>query len=100
MILTDQQILVSMNEGLIKVEPYRHECLGTNSYDVHLGKTLGIYVDSVLDAKKHNKVEIFEIPEDELSLRETIRELMQNVVRLSVPLTVDLKQGRNWAEMS
>ncbi|MBS1969622.1 MAG: dCTP deaminase [Bdellovibrionales bacterium] len=64
MILTDQQILESMNAGLIKVEPYVRECLGTNSYDVHLGKTLGVYVDSVLDAKKHNKIELFEIPEE------------------------------------
>jgi dCTP deaminase len=64
MILTDQQILESMNAGLIKVEPYIRECLGTNSYDVHLGKTLGVYVDSVLDAKKHNKIELFEIPEE------------------------------------
>ena len=42
---------------------------------------------------------IFEAPEDELWLRETIRELMQNVVQLRVPLTVDVKQGRTWAEM-
>lgn len=64
MILTDQQILDCMNEGSIKVEPFRKECLGTNSYDVHLGKTLGVYVDSVLDARKHNKIELFEIPEE------------------------------------
>ena len=64
MILTDQQILKNMEQGLIKVEPYNRECLGTNSYDVHLGKTLGIYVDSVLDAKKHNKIEVFEIPDE------------------------------------
>jgi len=64
MILTDQEILDNMKKGTIKVEPFLKECLGTNSYDVHLGKTLGVYVDSVLDAKKHNKVELFEIPEE------------------------------------
>jgi dCTP deaminase len=64
MILTDQEILENMKKGAIKVEPFLKECLGTNSYDVHLGKTLGVYVDSVLDAKKHNKVELFEIPEE------------------------------------
>lgn len=64
MILTDAQILESMEKGLIKVEPFSRECLGTNSYDVHLGKTLGVYVDSVLDAKKHNRIETFEIPEE------------------------------------
>ncbi len=64
MILTDQQILDCMDEGSIKVEPFRRECLGTNSYDVHLGKTLAIYEDKVLDAKKHNKIRTFEIPEE------------------------------------
>lgn len=62
MILTDAEILKSMEEGSIKVEPFRRECLGTNSYDVHLGKTLGVYVDSVLDSRSHNKIETFEIP--------------------------------------
>lgn len=39
---------------------------------------------------------IFEVPEDELSVRDMIRDRMQNVVQLSVPLTVDVKQGLNW----
>lgn len=64
MILTDQQILEHMEKGLIKVEPFRRECLGTNSYDVHLGKTLAVYEEKVLDAKKHNKIRTFEIPEE------------------------------------
>jgi DNA polymerase-1 len=42
---------------------------------------------------------IFEVPEDELSIRDTIRDLMQNVVQLNVPLTVDLKQGKTWEEL-
>jgi DNA polymerase-1 len=43
---------------------------------------------------------IFEIPEDELYIKENIRELMQGVVELRVPLTVNLKQGRNWHSMA
>jgi len=42
---------------------------------------------------------IFEVPEDELAVRDTIRELMQNVVQLNVPLIVDLKQGRTWEQL-
>jgi dCTP deaminase len=64
MILTDQQILEFMEAGAIKVEPFRRECLGTNSYDVHLGKTLAVYEENVLDAKKHNKIRTFEIPDE------------------------------------
>lgn len=62
MILTDQEILNYMEKGLIKVEPFNLSCLGTNSYDVHLGTTLGLYESDILDAKSHNKIRTFEIP--------------------------------------
>jgi DNA polymerase-1 len=42
---------------------------------------------------------IFEVPEDEIWIRDTIREIMQNVVQLNVPLTVDLKQGKTWERL-
>jgi dCTP deaminase len=62
MILTDKQILEEIEKGTIVLEPYNPACLGTNSYDVHLGKYLGTYKDRVLDAKSHNKIDVFEIP--------------------------------------
>ena len=62
MILSDKQILEEIKKGTIKVEPFREECLGTNSYDVHLGKYLATYQDEILDAKKHNLISNFEIP--------------------------------------
>ncbi|MCF8284307.1 MAG: dCTP deaminase [Sphingobacteriales bacterium] len=62
MILSDQRILEEIEKGTIVIEPFNRECLGTNSYDVHLGKYLAVYVDRVLDAKKHNHIEHFEIP--------------------------------------
>lgn len=64
MILSDKRILEEIDKGTILIEPYRPDCLGTNSYDVHLGKWLAAYTDRVLDAKKHNKIEYFEIPVD------------------------------------
>ncbi len=64
MILTDLEILSHIEKGSIKIEPFDIKCLGSNSYDVHLGKTLAVYKDSVLDAKKHNQIETFEIPKD------------------------------------
>ena len=39
---------------------------------------------------------IFEVPEEELHIGETIRDLMQNVVQLNVSLTVDVKKGKTW----
>ncbi len=62
MILSDKQIFTAIEAGEILIEPYRHECLGTNSYDVHLGRHLAVYQDRVLDAKKHNQIDHFEIP--------------------------------------
>ena len=64
MILTDQQILVEIEKGTIVIEPYDRSCLGTNSYDVHLGPYLATYRDAVLDARKHNEIDHFEIPEE------------------------------------
>ncbi len=64
MILTDTEILKEIDLGSILIEPYDPKCLGTNSYDVHLGKHLATYEDEVLDAKKHNKIKHFEIPEE------------------------------------
>lgn len=61
MILTDNQILKAIEDQQIVIEPFRSECLGTNSYDVHLGKFLGVYIDDVLDAKKHNRIREIEI---------------------------------------
>ena len=62
MILSDQQILAEIERGTIVIEPYERSCLGTNSYDVHLGRYLATYRDAVLDARKHNEIDVFEIP--------------------------------------
>ena len=64
MILSDHKILEAIELKLIVIEPFRKECLGTNSYDVHLGKYLSIYDSHELDAKKHNKVIESEIGPD------------------------------------
>ena len=61
MILTDQQILAEIEKGTIVITPYDRSCLGTNSYDVHLGRYLATYRDAVLDARKHNEISHFEI---------------------------------------
>lgn len=64
MILTDKEILSHIDGGSIVIEPFKRSALGSNSYDVHLGKTLGIYRDDVLDAKLHNQVDFLEMTEE------------------------------------
>ncbi len=69
MILSDKKILEQLQKGEIVIEPFREECLGTNSYDVHLGKYFAVYKDRVLDARKHNEVEHIEIGEEGFELQ-------------------------------
>src|SRR5690625_3259806 len=69
MILSDSRILEEMEGGNILIEPFDRQYLGSNSYDVHLGDHLATYRDPVLDARFHNKVTHFEIPEDGFELR-------------------------------
>ena len=64
MILSDQRILEEIEKETIKIQPYNREFLGSNSYDVHLSKHLATYKDKTLDAKKHNEINHFEIPEE------------------------------------
>lgn len=68
MILTDKKILENIASGDIMIKPFYRECLGTNSYDVHLGDTLAVYKDDVLDAKKHNEVKYLKIPKNGIIL--------------------------------
>jgi len=62
MILSDKEILAQIKSGSIVIEPFREECLGTNSYDVHLGRHLAVYRSQILDAKAHNETEEIVIP--------------------------------------
>lgn len=61
MILSDKKILESISNGDIVIEPFSRASLGTNSYDVHLGKTLAVYENRLLDAKLHNKIKYVEM---------------------------------------
>lgn len=64
MILSDKKILAEIEKGSIVIEPFDRSYLGSNSYDVHLGKHLAVYKDAILDAKAHNQITHFEIPEE------------------------------------
>ena len=62
MVLSDTAILAAIKEGSILITPFDIECLGSNSYDVHLSKHLATYEGDILDAAKHNFLLHFEIP--------------------------------------
>lgn len=64
MILSDLEIIREIEAKNIVIKPFRREALGSNSYDVHLGKTLAVYDDAILDARKKNGITCFDIPEE------------------------------------
>jgi dCTP deaminase len=64
MILSDTRIRAAMAEGRIIIRPFRRDCLGTNSYDVHLGPYLSVYRSPALDARVANPVKEFRIPKE------------------------------------
>jgi dCTP deaminase len=64
MILSDTRIREEIARGRIVVRPFRPDCLGSNSYDVHLGPYLAVYRDGALDARRENRIEEFRIPRD------------------------------------
>jgi dCTP deaminase len=62
MILSDVAIRRAMDSDRIVIRPFREDCLGTNSYDVHLGPYLAVYRGGALDARRANPVREFRIP--------------------------------------
>lgn len=65
MILSDTAILAAMEDGRIVIDPFDRECLGPNSYDVHLSEHVAEYNDVdcwYLDAKENNLVGRHTIP--------------------------------------
>ncbi|MCS6790361.1 MAG: dCTP deaminase [Bacteroidia bacterium] len=68
MILSDSEILAAIEKGEIYIEPFRREALGSNSYDVHLGKYLRVYGTYALDARRYHASSLIQIPPQGLYL--------------------------------
>jgi dCTP deaminase len=71
--LSDRSIRRALEEGKITITPFRFGCLGSNSYDVHLGDRFLTYSDRYrdvpLDAKKDHEIDECLIPEEGYVLR-------------------------------
>jgi dCTP deaminase len=95
MILTDEEILIAIDKGEIVISPYDNTCLGTNSYDVHLSKYLATYKDEILDARKHNEINHFEIPEEGFILQPGKLYLGSTVEYTETHATVPFLEGKS-----
>lgn len=61
MILSDHDILQAMDKGTIIIKPFNRPSLGSNSYDVHLGKNVLVYTDQNLDCARAPNYTLMEI---------------------------------------
>ena len=95
MILTDKEISAAIERGEIVISPFDASCLGTNSYDVHLSPYLATYKDEVLDARKHNEVKHFEIPEEGIILQPGILYLGATIEYTETHATVPFLEGKS-----
>lgn len=68
MILTGTEIQAQHARGTIVITPFSAEAVNPNSYNFHLGSTLLVYRDRVLDPHRHNATESITIPDDGLVL--------------------------------
>ena len=56
-------------------------------------------LDSKLILQVHDEL-VFEIPKKELSdMKTLVKDIMENAIKLSVPILVSIKVGRNWLDM-
>jgi dCTP deaminase len=95
MILSDKEILKAIDTKAIVIEPFDPSCLGTNSYDVHLSKHFATYKDRVLDAKAHNEIESFEIPEEGFVLQTGMLYLGATIEYTETHTTVPFLEGKS-----
>lgn len=95
MILSDNEILQGLENGTIKIEPFERQCLGTNSYDVHLSPYLATYKDACLDARKHNEIVHFEIPEEGFILQPNVLYLGATLEYTETHDTVPFLEGKS-----
>ena len=68
MILADKGILAAVEAGDIVIDPFDRANLGTNSYDVRLGRELAWYTDHIIDSKVDNPIQRHQIPDEGFTL--------------------------------
>jgi dCTP deaminase len=68
MILTGSAIGKAVRAGEIIIHPFNADNLQPNSYDFHLGDTVKVYRERILDPRKPNPVDTYTIPPEGLTL--------------------------------
>lgn len=93
--LTGNEIKIQVELGNIVIEPFDERNLGPNSYDVRLGSQLMVYREAVLDARRKNRVEVIEIPEEGLVLKPGVLYLGRTMEYTRNPGYIPVYEGRS-----
>lgn len=67
--LTGLAIIDAVKTGDIEISDFDTKRINPNSYNVRLNNTLKIYIDPVLDCRKHNETKTIVIPEEGFTLQ-------------------------------
>lgn len=92
--LSGEEIMKQMEEGNIVIKPFDIECVGSNSYYVHIGNELVIYEEDVLECKKPSKTRTIEMTDEGYVLRPGELYLARTVEYTEVNNYVPLLNGR------
>lgn len=68
MIISDTHIIEERKKGSIVIEPFFTDCLGPNSYDIHLGEYYGRYRNEIINPYGVYDFQVFKIPSEGLTL--------------------------------
>jgi dCTP deaminase len=64
MILTGSEIHCQLQAGALHIDPFDAQYLNPNSYNFHLGSTVVVYQERILDTGKENLTSSFEMTEE------------------------------------
>ena len=93
--LTGNEIKIQVELGNIVIEPFDERNLGPNSYDVRLGDQLLVYREAILDTRRPNRVDVFDIPEDGYILKPGVLYLGKTVEFNQNPAYIPGYEGRS-----
>lgn len=95
MILTGPKIMQEVKKGNITIAPFNAKYVNPNSYDFHLGNTLAVYKNKILDAKEDNPVEVIEIPDEGIVLQPDKLYLGHSVEVVGSEMYVPILRGKS-----
>jgi dCTP deaminase len=95
MILTGHQIAAEVRKGSIIIDPFDECNINPNSYNFHLGDTLKIYKNKILDPKIYQETESIKIPSSGIILKSDTLYLGHTLETMGSTNFVPIIRGRS-----